>query len=63
MPEDACSWAQQALGQLSVTWYATGMDRIRDVRQALQPWHDHPSVVALDDAMFGWRATVSALQR
>lgn len=61
--EDACEWAQKALGQLAVTWYATGMDRVRDVRQTLQPWSDHPRVVELDDAMFGWRATVSALQR
>jgi hypothetical protein len=61
--EAACDWAMQALGQLSVTWYATGMDRVRTVRESLQPWNDHPCVVALDDAMFGWRATVSALQR
>jgi hypothetical protein len=61
--EDACEWAQQALGQLAVTWYATGMDRVREVRQNLQPWSERPCVLALDDAMFGWRATVSALQR
>ncbi|MFJ8650076.1 transcriptional regulator [Streptomyces sp. NPDC093546] len=62
-PEEACEWAMQALGQLSVTWYATGMDRVREVRTALHPWNGHPRVTELDDAMFGWRATVSALQR
>jgi hypothetical protein len=61
--EAACDWAHQALSQLSVTWYATGMNRVRDVRNALQPWSGHPCVVELDDAMHGWRATVSALQR
>jgi hypothetical protein len=61
--EAACDWAKQALGQLSATWYATGMNRVREVRNTLQPWSDHPCVVELDDAMHGWRATVSALQR
>jgi tetratricopeptide (TPR) repeat protein len=62
-PEEACDWALKALNQLSVTWYATGMDRVRDVRTALHPWNGHPRVAELDDEMFGWRATVSALQR
>ena len=33
----ACGYAGQALDQLSRTWYATGMDRVLEVRKALQP--------------------------
>jgi hypothetical protein len=36
-PEAACDYAIQALDQLGRTWYATGMDRILDVRKTLQP--------------------------
>ncbi|MEU0520822.1 transcriptional regulator [Streptosporangium sp. NPDC006007] len=35
-PEAACARADEALDQLSVTWYATGMERIRDVRGRLK---------------------------
>jgi hypothetical protein len=61
-PEEACAYAQQALSQLALTWYATGMDRIRDVRRALQPWADRECVQLLDDRLYGWQATISALQ-
>ena len=36
-PEAACAYAEQALDQLGRTWYATGMDRVLEVRKALQP--------------------------
>jgi hypothetical protein len=36
--ETACQHAEQALNQLGRTWYATGMDRVLEVRKALQPW-------------------------
>ena len=62
-PEAACSYAEQALDQLAVTWYATGMDRIHDVRRALQPWADTECVRRLDDRLYGWQTTLSALQR
>jgi hypothetical protein len=62
-PEAACSYAEQALDQLSVTWYATGMDRVHDVRRALQPWADTECVRRLDDRLYSWQTTLSALQR
>ena len=37
-PEAACGYAEQALQQLAITWYATGMHRILEARKALQPW-------------------------
>jgi hypothetical protein len=62
-PEAACGYAEQALQQLAITWYATGMDRILDVRKALQPWAEQKCVQALDDQLYGWQATLSSLQR
>jgi len=62
-PEGACDYAEQALDQLAVTWYATGMDRVNDVRRALQPWADTEAVRRLDDRLYGWQTTLSALQR
>ena len=61
--EAACAYAQEALDQLAVTWYATGMDRVREVRRALQPWADSEAVHRLDDRLYGWQTTLSALQR
>ncbi|MFI9077124.1 transcriptional regulator [Streptomyces sioyaensis] len=62
-PEEACRYACLALDQLEVTWYAAGMDRIREVRRALSP-HQHDSCVHdLDDRLYGWATTVSALAR
>jgi hypothetical protein len=48
-PEAACAYAEQALEQLGLNWYATGMDRVLDVRKALQPWTELDCVQALDD--------------
>jgi hypothetical protein len=62
-PEAACGYAEQALQQLAITWYATGMDRILDVRKTLQPWAEQECVQALDDRLYGWQATLSSLQR
>lgn len=62
-PEAACAHAEETLDQLSVTWYATGMERIREVREALQPWADSECVRRLDDRLYGWQTTLSALQR
>jgi tetratricopeptide (TPR) repeat protein len=61
-PEAACQYAEQALDQLGRTWYATGMDRVLDVRKALQKWADHDCVQRLDDRLYGWQTTLSALQ-
>jgi hypothetical protein len=62
-PAAACARAEETLDQLSITWYATGMERIREVRQALQPWADTEAVRRLDDRLYGWQTTLSALRR
>jgi hypothetical protein len=61
-PEAACRYAEQALDQLSRTWYATGMDRVLEVRKALQPYADQECVQRLDDRLYGWQTTLSALR-
>jgi hypothetical protein len=62
-PTEACTYALRALEQLAVTWYATGMDRVREVRRALAPWQHEQCVRQLDDQLYGWGATVNALKR
>ncbi|MDT0308055.1 transcriptional regulator [Streptomyces sp. DSM 44917] len=62
-PEEACRYAIMALDQLAITWYATGMDRIREVRRTLAPWQNEQCVRNLDDRLYDWGTTVSALQR
>jgi hypothetical protein len=62
-PEAACQYAEQALDQLGRTWYATGMDLVLEVRKALQQWAGHECVQRLDDHLYGWQTTLSALQR
>lgn len=61
-PGDACRYACEALDQLARTWYATGMDRLRGVRRALAPWQGEQCVRDLDDRLYGWGTTVSALR-
>ncbi|MFF3870711.1 transcriptional regulator [Streptomyces sp. NPDC001978] len=60
-PEQACEYAYQALDQLAVTWYATGMDRVREVRRALTPYQHERCVSDLDDRLYDWSTTVSVL--
>ncbi|MDT0424385.1 helix-turn-helix transcriptional regulator [Streptomyces evansiae] len=62
-PEEACAFAARALDQLARTWYAVGMDRVREVRRALAPHQHEPCVRALDDRLYDWSTTVSALAR
>jgi hypothetical protein len=62
-PEEACRYTIMALDQLAITWYATGMDRIREVRRTLAPWQNEQCVRNLDDRLYDWGTTVSALQR
>lgn len=62
-PEEACRYAIMALDQLAITWYATGMDRIREVRRTLATWQNEQCVRDLDDRLYDWGTTVSALQR
>lgn len=62
-PQAACVRIHEALDELAITWYATGMERIRNVRDALQPWADTDFVRQVDDRLYGWQTTLSALQR
>lgn len=62
-PERACSYAEQALDQLARTWYATGMDRVVEAREALRPWADSEAVQHLDDRIYDWKNTLRALSR
>jgi len=62
-PDSACARLHEALDQLAITWYATGMERIREVRHTLQPWADADFVREVDDRLYSWRTTLSALQR
>jgi hypothetical protein len=62
-PEAACRYALRALDQLERTWYAMGMDRVREVRRALVPHQHKRCVRELDDRLYGWSTTVSALAR
>jgi hypothetical protein len=38
------------------------MDRVLEVRKALQPWAGQECVLRLDDRLYGWQTTLSALQ-
>lgn len=60
-PEDAAQYALRALELLETHWYATGLERVREVRRALSPWEHEQYVRDLDDRLYGWGAVVSAL--
>ncbi|MFE3250953.1 multiprotein-bridging factor 1 family protein [Streptomyces sp. NPDC059209] len=60
-PEEACTYASQALDQLEITWYATGMERVKEVRRRLQPHQHQRCVLRLEDQLYAWSTTVSAL--
>lgn len=62
-PEAACGYALRALDQLERTWYAMGMDRVVEVRRALAPHQHERCVRELDDRLYSWSTTVSALAR
>ncbi|WP_338683269.1 helix-turn-helix transcriptional regulator [Streptomyces acidiscabies] len=61
--EAACAYAIRALDQLERTWYAMGMDRLREVRRTLTPHQNEYCVRELDDRLYGWSTTLSALAR
>jgi hypothetical protein len=61
-PQAACRYAEQALDQLGRTWYATGMARVTEVRKALEQHASQECVQRLDDRLYGWQTTLSALQ-
>jgi len=62
-PDAACQLLEDALDQLASTWYATGMERVREARRALTPWQESEAVQSIDDRLYSWGATLSALQR
>ncbi|MET3986651.1 hypothetical protein ABIC27_004548 [Streptomyces sp. PvR034] len=43
--------------------YATGLERVREVRRALGPWEHERYVRDLDDRLYAWGAVVSAIAR
>lgn len=49
--DEACRIASDAADNLSLAGYATGMDRLRDLRAQLTPWNTHPGVRALDERL------------
>jgi hypothetical protein len=60
-PEEACRLSELAIDQLERTWYATGMSRVRAVRESLTPWETLPCVRQLDERLYNWNTTLSAL--
>jgi hypothetical protein len=60
-PEQACLLAEEALDHLARYWYATGMDRVRAVRESLTKWESRPCVRRLDERLYDWNTTVNAL--
>jgi hypothetical protein len=60
-PEQACLLAEEALDHLARHWYATGMDRVRAVRESLTKWESRPCVRRLDERLYDWNTTVNAL--
>jgi hypothetical protein len=59
--EEACRLAGQAIDQLGRTWYATGMERVRAVRESLSQWESLPCVRQLDERLYDWNTTLSAV--
>jgi hypothetical protein len=62
-PEEACRLAEMVLDQLSRTWYATGMARVRAVRESLTQWESLSAVRRLDERLYDWNTTINALTR
>jgi hypothetical protein len=60
-PDRACRLAGAALDNLSRFWYATGMERVRAVRESLTRWESLPCVRELDERLYDWNTTLSAL--
>ncbi len=61
-PAEACVHLGHAMDQLEQTWYSTAMVRIRDVRRALHPWQHESCVRELDDRIYGWDVTLTAVR-
>jgi hypothetical protein len=59
--EEGCRLAEMALDHLSRNWYATGMARVRAVRESLSQWESLPAVRRLDEKLYDWSTTLNAL--
>lgn len=57
-----CESLGKALDELTRQWYATAMERVRDVRRALRPWQDEPCVRQLDERLYDWKTAVNVLR-
>jgi hypothetical protein len=53
--EEACRLLADALSDLAVTGYATGFERVREVRARLDGCRDEPAVRNLDEILYGSR--------
>ncbi|TMC13413.1 MAG: helix-turn-helix transcriptional regulator [Chloroflexi bacterium] len=51
--EEACRLLADALSNLAITRYATGFERVREVRARLEQWRDDPAVRDLDEILYG----------
>ncbi|MEV6428457.1 hypothetical protein [Nocardia sp. NPDC051463] len=60
-PEQACSYLEEALKVLGDHWYATAMERVKDVRQSLREWDSLPQMRALDDQLYNWHTMIRSL--
>lgn len=60
-PEEACRLSELALDQPARNWYATGMARVRAVRESLSQWESQPCVRSLDERLYDWSTTINAL--
>lgn len=60
-PQRACDYLGEALELLGRSWYATGMERVREVRQSLVPWDSLPEVRDLDGKLYDWHTAVNSL--
>ncbi|MDQ2708642.1 MAG: transcriptional regulator [Actinomycetota bacterium] len=57
-----CERLGEALDELAQQWYATAMERIRDVRRALRPWQDEQCVRELDERLYDWKTALNVLR-
>ncbi|MFI6168806.1 hypothetical protein ACIBCN_18645 [Nocardia sp. NPDC051052] len=62
-PEQACTHLEEALTVLGTHWYATGMDRVKVVRQSLHEWDSLPQIRALDDQLYNWHTMIRSLSK
>lgn len=60
-PGRACELLGRALDELTNSWHSAAINRINAVRNTLQDWESTPAVHALDERLYDWSPTISAL--